>query len=104
MSSDVATIQSAVRRWSDRERVALLLIGGGGGFEGHACVPEAVAPLLERLAPGLVTVMLDQLHQVRVCVCVWREREGWRTHTGGGWNEPSPSTDPTDASRWCHSS
>jgi molybdopterin biosynthesis enzyme MoaB len=64
---------------------AAYLIGGGDGFEGHACVPEAVAPLLERLAPGLVTVMLDQLHQVRVSVCVCvRERGDWWAHTGGG--------------------
>jgi hypothetical protein len=75
-----------MRRWSDRERVAVLLISSEAatGSKG-TCVPEAVAPLLERLAPGLVTVMLDQLHQVRVSVCVCeRERGDWWAHTGGG--------------------
>jgi molybdopterin biosynthesis enzyme MoaB len=58
-------IQNAVRRWCDND-VALLLTAGGEGFEVEHCVPEAVSVLLDRLAPGMLTVMLDALHAVRV--------------------------------------
>lgn len=60
---DVSAIQSAVRRWCDDvdEYVNLIVTTGGTGFAARDCTPEAVAPLVEREAPGLVYVPLCQV-------------------------------------------
>lgn len=55
---EVLGIQAIVRQWADEEHVALILTTGGTGFTPRDVTPEAVHPLLEREAPGLVVAML----------------------------------------------
>ena len=54
---EVARIAEAVREWSDRG-IGLILTTGGTGFAPHDRTPEAIRPLLEREAPGIVAAML----------------------------------------------
>jgi molybdopterin adenylyltransferase len=55
---EVLGIQAVVRQWADEEQVALILTTGGTGFAPRDVTPEAVRPLLDREAPGLVVAML----------------------------------------------
>ncbi|XP_037071003.1 LOW QUALITY PROTEIN: gephyrin-like [Pollicipes pollicipes] len=56
VADERADIQAAVTGLSDRCDV--LLTSGGTGFAARDVTPEAVAPLLERSAPGLLAAML----------------------------------------------
>ncbi len=59
VADEVEAIQAVVRRWADDERIALILTTGGTGFAPRDRTPEAVRPLLDREAPGLVVAMLQ---------------------------------------------
>lgn len=50
-------IRTVVKGWAD-EGIALILTTGGTGFAPRDQTPEAIRPLLEREAPGLVVAML----------------------------------------------
>jgi gephyrin len=53
-------IAAAVREWSGGEAAAdLIITAGGTGFAPRDVTPEAVAPLIERAAPGLVHALLS---------------------------------------------
>ncbi|MGH2542497.1 MAG: MogA/MoaB family molybdenum cofactor biosynthesis protein [Candidatus Acidiferrales bacterium] len=56
---EVAAIQAVVRRWADEGAIALVVTTGGTGFAPRDRTPEAVRPLLDREAPGLVVAMLN---------------------------------------------
>lgn len=51
-------IRAVVQGWADEEGIALILTTGGTGFAPRDQTPEAIRPLLERDAPGLVVAML----------------------------------------------
>lgn len=52
---DVVAIQRQICRWSDTENpVNLIITTGGTGFAVKDNTPEAVEPLIDRHAPGLV--------------------------------------------------
>ena len=55
---DPVAIRSTLLQWVDEEGIALILTTGGTGFAPRDQTPEAVRPLLEREAPGLVVAML----------------------------------------------
>jgi gephyrin len=55
---EISQIQAVLRRWADDEGIALILTTGGTGFAPRDQTPEAVRPLLDREAPGLVVAML----------------------------------------------
>ncbi|KAI9355437.1 hypothetical protein DFJ73DRAFT_825711 [Zopfochytrium polystomum] len=55
---DIGEIQAVVRRWADATEADLILTTGGTGFGVRDVTPEAVSPLLEKQAPGLVAAML----------------------------------------------
>ncbi|KAH7105677.1 MoaB/Mog domain-containing protein [Auriculariales sp. MPI-PUGE-AT-0066] len=56
---DISAIRSAVRRFCDDPSIDLLLTSGGTGFGQRDNTPEAVKPLLEREASGLVHLLLS---------------------------------------------
>ncbi|KAI9332381.1 hypothetical protein BDR26DRAFT_1010595 [Obelidium mucronatum] len=61
VADDAAAIAAAVAQWTDAAGGAapgLVVTTGGTGFGARDVTPEAVAPLLERAAPGLVAAML----------------------------------------------
>ncbi|TVY41082.1 Gephyrin [Lachnellula subtilissima] len=59
VGDEVLDIQRAITAWADRENALNLIITTGGtGFAVHDTTPEAVTPLLHKLAPGLVHGML----------------------------------------------
>ncbi|KAJ9644553.1 hypothetical protein H2199_003516 [Coniosporium tulheliwenetii] len=55
----ILDIQSAIKQWSDGEdALNLIVTSGGTGFAVKDQTPEAVSPLIEKHAPGLVHGML----------------------------------------------
>ncbi|KAJ7603652.1 MoaB/Mog domain-containing protein [Roridomyces roridus] len=59
VADDVSSIQDAVKRWCDRGDVDWVITTGGTGFGVRDQTPEAISPLLEREAPGLVHLMMS---------------------------------------------
>ncbi|TFK28969.1 molybdenum cofactor biosynthesis protein [Coprinopsis marcescibilis] len=58
---DVDAIQAAVKRWLERteSQVDWIITTGGTGFGVRDVTPEAIEPLLERQAPGLVHLLIS---------------------------------------------
>ncbi len=54
---DRAAIASAVSRLADAGGVALVLVTGGTGFAPRDVTPEALAPVYDRLVPGIDEAM-----------------------------------------------
>ncbi|KAF2473952.1 gephyrin [Lindgomyces ingoldianus] len=65
VSDAILDIQKFIRKWSDWEdAVNLIVTSGGTGFAVKDVTPEAVSPLLNRQAPGLVYGMLASSYAV----------------------------------------
>ncbi|KAJ7461926.1 molybdenum cofactor biosynthesis protein [Mycena latifolia] len=58
VADNVAAIQAAVTAWCARGDIDWVITTGGTGFGVRDLTPEAISPLLERDAPGLVHLML----------------------------------------------
>ncbi|KAJ7098600.1 MoaB/Mog domain-containing protein [Mycena belliarum] len=58
VADDVSVIRAAVTSWCERRDVDWVITSGGTGFGVRDLTPEAISPLLEREAPGLVHLML----------------------------------------------
>ncbi|KAJ7668136.1 MoaB/Mog domain-containing protein [Mycena rosella] len=58
VADDVPSIQAAINAWCARGDVDWIITSGGTGFGVRDLTPEAISPLLERTAPGLVHLML----------------------------------------------
>ncbi|KAK7053929.1 Molybdopterin molybdenumtransferase [Favolaschia claudopus] len=59
VADDIQAIQSAVNTWCNRGDIDWIITTGGTGFGVRDQTPEAISPLLEREAPGLVHLMLS---------------------------------------------
>ncbi|KAF7335240.1 Molybdopterin molybdenumtransferase [Mycena sanguinolenta] len=59
VADDVQSIQSAIKDWCERGDVDWIITAGGTGFGMRDQTPEAISPLLEREAPGLVHLMMS---------------------------------------------
>lgn len=61
---DRASIESALRHWSDDLHLNLVLTTGGTGLSPTDVTPEATLAVIERVVPGLAEAMrLESLHQ-----------------------------------------
>ncbi|MDB4349325.1 molybdopterin-binding protein [Omnitrophica bacterium] len=54
---DREVISSTLRRWSDEEKIDLLLTSGGTGFSPRDVTPEATKEILNKEAPGLAEML-----------------------------------------------
>eukprot|EP00898_Chlorokybus_atmophyticus_P001754 jgi/Chlat1/257/Chrsp1S03145 len=78
---DVIEIQGVLRRWCDFGEVDLVLTCGGTGFAPRDVTPEATKPLLQKDAPGLVAVMLNESLKVVPTAMLSRPAAGIRNAT-----------------------
>ncbi|KAF8076790.1 MoaB/Mog domain-containing protein [Lyophyllum atratum] len=56
---DTTRIQDAVKKWAQQEDIHWIITTGGTGFGVRDLTPEAIKPLLEREASGLVHLLLS---------------------------------------------
>ncbi|KAJ3998351.1 hypothetical protein F5050DRAFT_1798500 [Lentinula boryana] len=56
---DISSIQDAVKKWVNDGGVDWIVTTGGTGFSPRDRTPEAITPLLSRLAPGLVHLLVS---------------------------------------------
>ncbi|KAI8942447.1 hypothetical protein NX059_000516 [Plenodomus lindquistii] len=78
----VLDIQKAIRAWTDRENpVNLIVTSGGTGFATKDVTPEAVSPLIDRHAPGLIHGMLTTSYAVTPFALMARPVAGMRKQT-----------------------
>ncbi|KAL6976527.1 calnexin Cnx1 [Sarracenia purpurea var. burkii] len=57
---EVPKIKEVLQRWSDVDKVDLILTLGGTGFTSRDVTPEATKDLIERETPGLLYVMMQE--------------------------------------------
>ncbi len=53
-------LQAVLKEWCDKKGLSLILTTGGTGFSPLDITPEAMHPLIEREAPGLVIAMVTK--------------------------------------------
>ncbi|KNZ76431.1 Gephyrin, partial [Termitomyces sp. J132] len=56
---EISQIQSVVKRWTEQENIDWIITTGGTGFGVRDITPEAIKPLVEREASGLVHLLLS---------------------------------------------
>ena len=79
---DIGAIQKQLLQWSDSVPAThLILTTGGTGFSPRDVTPEAVGPLLDRRAPGLVTAMITKSLEVTPMAMLSRPVSGIRKQT-----------------------
>ncbi|KAG0478273.1 hypothetical protein HPP92_012992 [Vanilla planifolia] len=76
---EVDKIKDVLKGWSDNDRVDLILTLGGTGFTSRDVTPEATKVLLEKDAPGLSFVMLQESLKITpfanvIKGCSWYKR------------------------------
>ncbi|CAI6279212.1 unnamed protein product [Periconia digitata] len=75
-------IQKSIRSWTDGETfMNLIVTSGGTGFATKDVTPEAVTPLLDRQAPGLVHGMLSTSYAITPFALMARPVAGLRKNT-----------------------
>ncbi|XP_077227807.1 molybdopterin biosynthesis CNX1 protein / molybdenum cofactor biosynthesis enzyme CNX1 (CNX1) [Tasmannia lanceolata] len=78
---EVCEIQNVVRRWSDTDKVELILTLGGTGFTPRDVTPEATKGLIDKETPGLLHVMLQESLKVTPFAMLSRAVAGIRGST-----------------------
>ncbi|XP_021277813.1 molybdopterin biosynthesis protein CNX1 isoform X2 [Herrania umbratica] len=66
VSDDVGKIKDVLQRWSDIDKMDLILTLGGTGFTPGDVTPEATKELIEKETPGLLYVMMQESLKVRL--------------------------------------
>ncbi|MCO5550408.1 hypothetical protein L7F22_003892 [Adiantum nelumboides] len=75
---DILEIQQMLKKWSDQDKVHLIITTGGTGFTQRDITPEATKPLLHKEAPSLVQVMLLESLKVTPTAVLSRAAAGIR--------------------------
>ncbi|CAE7200529.1 hypothetical protein P3342_010458 [Pyrenophora teres f. teres] len=76
------TIQKTIRNWTDSvDPINLVVTSGGTGFATKDVTPEAVTPLIDRHAPGLVHGMLTTSYAITPFALMARPVAGLRKQT-----------------------
>lgn len=78
---DVGKIKEVLRRWSDIDKMDLILTLGGTGFTPRDVTPEATKKLIERETPGLLYVMMQESLKVTPFAMLSRSTAGIRGST-----------------------
>ncbi|KAH7541944.1 hypothetical protein FEM48_Zijuj02G0021000 [Ziziphus jujuba var. spinosa] len=78
---DVNKIKNALQRWSDFDKVDLILTLGGTGFTSRDVTPEATKELIEKETPGLLYVMMQESLKVTPFAMLSRSAAGIRGST-----------------------
>ncbi|KAI8844411.1 MoaB/Mog domain-containing protein [Chytriomyces cf. hyalinus JEL632] len=83
VADSVHAIQSVLRAWCDAEpsQADLILTTGGTGFGVRDLTPEAVSPMLHRMAPGITTAMLASSLTITPMAALSRPVAGVRFNT-----------------------
>lgn len=76
-----ARIEAALRQWSDREPVDLIVTTGGTGFSPRDVTPEATIAVCQRLTPGIPEAMRYASMQVTLRGMLSRAVAGIRGKT-----------------------
>ena len=78
---EVEAIQTQIRRWTEGEGVRLIVTTGGTGFSQRDVTREAVHPLIEKEAPGLVHLLLSAFAKLQPHFCLSRPTIGVSGHS-----------------------
>ncbi|KAM0786445.1 hypothetical protein ACM66B_001908 [Microbotryomycetes sp. NB124-2] len=79
---DVDNVRNTVEGWCD-DGLALVLTAGGTGFSVRDGTPEALSPLIDRPAPGLVTAMLTSSLAITPLAALARPVAGVHLNSNG---------------------
>ncbi|KAB1226856.1 Molybdopterin biosynthesis protein CNX1 [Morella rubra] len=75
---EVTQIQDVLRRWSDIDKMDLILTLGGTGFTPRDVTPEATKEVIEKETPGLLHVMMQESLKVTPFAMLSRSAAGIR--------------------------
>ena len=80
---EAAEIQDTIKSWCDtlEPKPHIVLTSGGTGFGPRDVTPEAVKPLLEREAPGLIVKIMSDSLKATPMACLSRPVAGIRGET-----------------------
>lgn len=78
---DVEKIQNMLKKWSDIDKIDLILTLGGTGCTPRDVTPEATKPLIEKETPGLLFVMMQESLKVTPFAMLSRSAAGIRGST-----------------------
>ncbi|KAG4198271.1 hypothetical protein ERO13_A05G076000v2 [Gossypium hirsutum] len=81
VSDDVGKIKEVLRRWSDIDKLDLILTLGGTGFTPRDVTPEATKEVIEKETPGLLYVMMQESLKVTPFAMLSRSAAGIRGST-----------------------
>lgn len=76
VKDDVAEIQQAVKNAPASIQGGILICTGGTGFSYRDVTPEAIEPMLERKAPGIVHTMFAKSMEITKFACMARTTAG----------------------------
>lgn len=78
---DVPKIKDVLQRWSDADKVDLIITLGGTGFSPRDVTPEATKEVIEKETPGLLYVMMQESLKVTPSAMLSRSAAGIRGST-----------------------
>lgn len=81
VSDDIPNIKEILQRWSDVEKMDLILTLGGTGFTPRDVTPEATKGVIEKETPGLLHVMTQESLKVTPFAMLSRAAAGIRGST-----------------------